>query len=274
MGRAAAGAVLALVLLAGCGAKDAARPATAESRATTCRRDQRTPRRSGREVFELVDRAVDYRGSHQGRPAASFRQMGIDSLTPTTVRRLVNLAREPVITVAFRRTDDPRDHLLPRRQPDSRGSHPQRRAFHGHVHHQLRARSGPCASGTGRAAEPLPSMVFASPRSRRPHPRRRRPGLRLGGGADALGRPEPADHAVRRAGRDSCGGPAIPLLLPLERRVIRAGGSPQDAPLWLVGIVIAGGLLLLSLVQWLAGFAATLEVAGAARGRGPGPVSS
>lgn len=49
-----------------------------------------------------------------------------------------------------------------------------------------------------------------------------------------------------------------PLLLPLERRVIRAGGSPQDAPLWLVGIVIVGGLLLLSLTQWLTGFAATL----------------
>jgi YggT family protein len=49
-----------------------------------------------------------------------------------------------------------------------------------------------------------------------------------------------------------------PVLLPLERRIIRSGGSPQDAPLWLVGIVIAGGLLLLSLVHWLAGFAATL----------------
>lgn len=51
-----------------------------------------------------------------------------------------------------------------------------------------------------------------------------------------------------------------PVLLPLERRVLRAGGNPQDAPLWLVGIVIAGGLLLLSLVHWLAGFAATLRV--------------
>jgi YggT family protein len=51
-----------------------------------------------------------------------------------------------------------------------------------------------------------------------------------------------------------------PVLLPLERRVIRAGGSPQDAPLWLIGIVIAGGLLLLSLVHWLAGFTATLVV--------------
>jgi YggT family protein len=49
-----------------------------------------------------------------------------------------------------------------------------------------------------------------------------------------------------------------PLLLPLERRVIRAGGSPQDAPLWLIGLVIAGGLLLLTLVHWLTGFVATL----------------
>lgn len=49
-----------------------------------------------------------------------------------------------------------------------------------------------------------------------------------------------------------------PVLVPLERRVIRAGGSPQDAPLWLVGIVVAGGLLLLSLIGWLQGFAGTL----------------
>ena len=60
----------------------------------------------GREVFEMVDRAVDYRGSHRGRPGASLRQMGIDSLTPTTVRRVVNLGREPVITVAYRRPEE------------------------------------------------------------------------------------------------------------------------------------------------------------------------
>jgi YggT family protein len=57
-----------------------------------------------------------------------------------------------------------------------------------------------------------------------------------------------------------------PVLLPLERRVIRAGGSPQDAPLWLIGIVIAGGLLLLSLIHWLAGLASTLV---ALAGAGP-----
>jgi YggT family protein len=51
-----------------------------------------------------------------------------------------------------------------------------------------------------------------------------------------------------------------PVLVPLERRIVRSGGSPQDAPLWLVGIVIVGGLLLLSLVQWLAGFAVSLGI--------------
>jgi YggT family protein len=45
-----------------------------------------------------------------------------------------------------------------------------------------------------------------------------------------------------------------PVLLPLERRIIRAGGSPQDAPFWLLGIAVIGGLLLISLVGWLIGF--------------------
>src|SRR5919109_2838971 len=44
-----------------------------------------------------------------------------------------------------------------------------------------------------------------------------------------------------------------PVLRPVERRVIQAGGSPQDAPLWLIGVVIVGGLVVLSLTQWLIG---------------------
>jgi YggT family protein len=51
-----------------------------------------------------------------------------------------------------------------------------------------------------------------------------------------------------------------PVLLPLERRVIRMGGSPQDAPLWLLGIVIVGGLILVSLVRWLIGMTLNLQV--------------
>jgi YggT family protein len=49
-----------------------------------------------------------------------------------------------------------------------------------------------------------------------------------------------------------------PVVVPLERVVIRAGASPQNAPYWLLGIVIGGGLLLLTLTQWLIGTAATL----------------
>ena len=49
-----------------------------------------------------------------------------------------------------------------------------------------------------------------------------------------------------------------PILLPLERRVINAGGNPQNAPLWLLGLVIGAGLLLLSLTQWLINTAAGL----------------
>jgi hypothetical protein len=64
--------------------------------------EQRDVHTLGREIFELIDRAVDYRGSHRGRPAATLRQMGVESLTTTTVRRMVNVQREPVITVSFR----------------------------------------------------------------------------------------------------------------------------------------------------------------------------
>jgi YggT family protein len=42
-----------------------------------------------------------------------------------------------------------------------------------------------------------------------------------------------------------------PVLEPVERRVLRAGGNPQNASLWLLGIVIAGGLVLVSLTSWL-----------------------
>jgi YggT family protein len=49
-----------------------------------------------------------------------------------------------------------------------------------------------------------------------------------------------------------------PVLLRLERRIIAAGGSPQDAPLWLVGIVIGGGLVLVSLSGWLIGTASSI----------------
>ena len=42
-----------------------------------------------------------------------------------------------------------------------------------------------------------------------------------------------------------------PVLQPLERRVLSSGGNPQNTPLWLLAVVIAGGLVLLSLTGWL-----------------------
>jgi YggT family protein len=47
---------------------------------------------------------------------------------------------------------------------------------------------------------------------------------------------------------------ADPLLRPLESRLVRAGKNPQDAPLWLFGFAVLGGLLLIALVDWLVGF--------------------
>ncbi len=42
-----------------------------------------------------------------------------------------------------------------------------------------------------------------------------------------------------------------PVILPLEQRVIRAGGNPKDAPFWLFGLVVVGGLVLLWLLSWV-----------------------
>jgi hypothetical protein len=95
---------LLLLSLASCSKGETNRPVDAQP-SSSLPADQRDAELLGREVFELVDRAIDYRGSHKGRPAVTFRQMGIDTLTNLTVRRLVNVDREPVITVAFRKAD-------------------------------------------------------------------------------------------------------------------------------------------------------------------------
>jgi hypothetical protein len=91
---------LPYLVLAGCSGtgSSSSRPPVA-SQLTPEQRDVQT---LAREIFDLVDRAVDYRGSHRGRPAATLRQMGVESLTTTTVRRIANVQREPVITVSFR----------------------------------------------------------------------------------------------------------------------------------------------------------------------------
>ncbi|HEY4647759.1 MAG TPA: hypothetical protein VIG95_01585 [Gemmatimonadales bacterium] len=37
-----------------------------------------------------------------GRPAVNLKQMGVESLTTTTLRRVVNVQRDPLVTVSFR----------------------------------------------------------------------------------------------------------------------------------------------------------------------------
>jgi hypothetical protein len=99
-----AGAALAFACLIGaCSSQDG--PKDTPKPRSDLPADQQDAEALGREVLELVDRAVDYRGSHRGRPATSLRQMGIDSLTPTTARHVINVNREPVVTVQFRKTD-------------------------------------------------------------------------------------------------------------------------------------------------------------------------
>ena len=57
-----------------------------------------------------------------------------------------------------------------------------------------------------------------------------------------------------------------PMLKPIERRLVRAGGMPQNAPYWLLAVVVIGGLLLVSLVKWCIGFVYSL---GMLAGAGP-----
>ncbi len=52
-----------------------------------------------------------------------------------------------------------------------------------------------------------------------------------------------------------------PLLNPVEHRVVRAGGNPQSAPLWLLGAVVVLGLILIQAVSWLFGVALRIQYA-------------
>jgi YggT family protein len=53
-----------------------------------------------------------------------------------------------------------------------------------------------------------------------------------------------------------------PLLRPIERRLLGAGGNPQSAPWWLFAIVLLGGLALLELTRWLVGMIINLAYVG------------
>ncbi|HEX2780294.1 MAG TPA: YggT family protein [Gemmatimonadaceae bacterium] len=53
-----------------------------------------------------------------------------------------------------------------------------------------------------------------------------------------------------------------PLLAPMERRVVRAGGMPQSAPWWMLVALVLGGLVLLAALRFLLSqFAMATEIA-------------
>ena len=57
-----------------------------------------------------------------------------------------------------------------------------------------------------------------------------------------------------------------PLLVPVERRVVRAGGRPSSAPFWALTTVVIGGLLLIFLLQFLT---TQIRIVGSAASAGP-----
>ena len=56
----------------------------------------------GREIFDLVDRAMAYRSAHRGQLPRNLRELGIDELTSTTSRSLTVDGNVPTVRVAFR----------------------------------------------------------------------------------------------------------------------------------------------------------------------------
>ncbi|HMG71765.1 MAG TPA: YggT family protein [Gemmatimonadaceae bacterium] len=48
-----------------------------------------------------------------------------------------------------------------------------------------------------------------------------------------------------------CRSTVDPILVPIERRIVRAGGTPAAAPLWALAGVVIGGILLLTAIDMI-----------------------
>ena len=274
MRRAAAGAVLALALAGG------------------VRRARRRPvPRPASRALRPAARPAGRRDAGPGsvRPGGSRRRL--PRLAPGPSRRLLPPdgyrqpdARRPPgawsTWSASRSSPWPSAAPTPARSPPAaataRSSRKRRSTaggFTAHVHHQL---GRPAPDPDRRSRRPLSrplAMIFATLDLRRPHARRGRrwstpPSWRsrtgpCGAGGSRRSAPGPA----------SCGGPATPCCCrssagssaPAAVRRTRRSGCWASS--------IAGGLLLLSLVHWLAGFAVTLSRPGRSRAAGLGALS-
>lgn len=74
-----------------------------------------------------------------------------------------------------------------------------------------------------------------------------------------------ADWAVRTRRLDPFGRVARfcrrfidPLMAPVERRIVRSGGQPSNAPWWTLVFVVVGGLLLIWVLEFTGGMIASL----------------
>jgi hypothetical protein len=93
--------LLVLAAVAGC-SSSSPKPTRHTSVLDTLPPERRDAALLGREVFRLVDKAADYRGSHLGHPPTELRLMGVESLAPLVVRRIRVVNDSSVVTVAFR----------------------------------------------------------------------------------------------------------------------------------------------------------------------------
>ena len=90
-----------LVVTGACGHKKEA-PRTTVAAPTQAQQDAEV---LSRELFDLIDESMAYRSSHQGALPKALAEIGVESLTPRTVRRIVVTGNTPTITVLFRRTE-------------------------------------------------------------------------------------------------------------------------------------------------------------------------
>jgi hypothetical protein len=56
-------------------------------------------------VFATIDAVLSYRSAHQGRLPTSLRQVGVDSLSKFTIRRLTVQDGGPLVMVVFRSSE-------------------------------------------------------------------------------------------------------------------------------------------------------------------------
>jgi YggT family protein len=55
-----------------------------------------------------------------------------------------------------------------------------------------------------------------------------------------------------------CRSTVDPIIAPVERSVVRAGGTPAEAPLWALAVIVIGGILLLTLLEAITGEVKTI----------------